>query len=80
MRREANQQNREAPIRVYKLEFPPSTPLFTSVAPEPTFWRAEPSRAFTLASRAEPSFPSLKNEPQRAFYIKKLQLPCFLIS
>ena len=43
--------------------------LSSSVAPEPPFWRAEPSRAFTLASRAEPSFLQLKNEPNTSFFL-----------
>ena len=40
-----------------------------SDAPEPTFWRAEPSRAFYLASRAEPSFGLPKNEPNTSLKI-----------
>ena len=51
-------------------EIPQQSPLFNvkvfSDAPEPTFWQAEPSRAFWSASRAEPSFSIFKNEPKRA--------------
>ena len=40
----------------------------TRVVSESTFWRAEPSRAFCLASRAEPSFTISKTESKRVFF------------
>ena len=36
--------------------------FFSSVAPEPPFWRAEPS-----FYPGEPSFPKLKDEPKASF-------------
>ena len=38
----------------------------------PSLLFGEPSRAFTMASRAKPSFLELKNEPKRAFCVVEI--------
>ena len=54
-------------LRILSLEFEyNATRVLASDAPEPTFWRAEPSRAFWSASRAEPSRAEFQHFKKRA--------------